>query len=266
MDNGSAVMRVGLGDIVSSVRRHDIWLHFALSDTKARYSRSTLGPWWITLGTAIGIIGLGLVWSAVMKVELSVMLPNLAVGLTLWYMISGVILESANCFFNQSATIKNYPLPLSLHPLRLLSKHLINFGHNISIIVLVFFIYGFPGWTDFLWSLLGLLILVINLFWVSILVATLGARYRDLGPSIDALMPVIFFLTPILYKKSDILGAAAWYQYNPVATLFSLVKEPLLSVPIGAVDYLSMALLGLAGWVITLMVFSRAKNNIVLWI
>jgi lipopolysaccharide transport system permease protein len=132
--------------------------------------------------------------------------------------------------------------------------------------VLVFFIYGFPGWTDFLWSLLGLLILVINLFWVSILIATLGARYRDLGPSIDALMPVIFFLTPILYKKSDILGAAAWYQYNPVATLFSLVKEPLLSVPIGAVDYLSMALLGLAGWVITLMVFSRAKNNIVLWI
>ncbi|MEW7858186.1 ABC transporter permease [Pseudomonas chlororaphis] len=259
-------MKEGITDIFASIARRDIWLHFAISDTKARYARSTLGPWWITLGTALGVIGLGLVWSAVMKVDLHVMLPNLAVGLVLWFMISGIISESSNCFTNQSAIIRNYPLPLSLHTLRLLSKHLINFSHNISIVIVVFFIYGFPSFVNFGWALLGFLLVVLNLWWISLLISTLGARFRDLGPSIDALMPILFFLTPILYKKSDVVSAAAWFQYNPIATLFSLVKNPLLSLPITPVDYANMAILGLLGWVLAIVVFGRHKKHIVFWI
>lgn len=72
-------MMEGLRDLLAAASRRDIWLSFALSDTRARYARSTLGPWWITLGTGLGVIGLGLVWSAVMGLELRTMLPNLAV-------------------------------------------------------------------------------------------------------------------------------------------------------------------------------------------
>ncbi|KAF2410645.1 lipopolysaccharide transport system permease protein [Pseudomonas antarctica] len=259
-------MREGISDLVAAISRRDIWLYFAISDTKARYARSTLGPWWITLGTALGVVGLGLVWSAVMSVDLHVMLPNLAVGLVLWFMISGVISESSNGFTNQAAIIRNYPLPLSLHTLRLLSKHIINFGHNISIVLVVFCIYGFPSLINAGWALLGLLLVILNLWWISLLVSTLGARFRDLGPSIDALMPILFFLTPILYKKSDVVSAAAWFDYNPIATLFSLVKNPLLSLPVHSLDYASMAVFSVVGWTLALAVFGRHKKHIVFWI
>ncbi|NWB87234.1 ABC transporter permease [Pseudomonas gingeri] len=259
-------MREGIRDLFESIARRDIWLSFALSDTRARYARSTLGPWWITLGTALGVIGLGLVWSAVMGVDLHTMLPNLAVGLILWFMISGVISESSNCFINQSAIIRNYSLPLSLHTLRLLSKHLINFAHNVSIVLVVFFLYGFPALVNFAWALLGFLLVILNLWWISLLVATLGARFRDLGPSIDALMPVLFFLTPILYKKSDVAASISWFAYNPIATLFSLVKNPLLSLPVVPFDYMSMAIFSLVGWVLAIAVFGRHKKHIVFWI
>jgi len=259
-------MKEGVRDLISAISRRDIWLHFALSDTKARYARSTLGPWWITLGTALGVIGLGLVWSAVMNVELHDMLPNLAVGLVLWFMISGVISESSNCFNNQVSIIKNYPLPVSLHTLRLLSKHLINFLHNSSIVLVVFAIYGFPTLANAGWSLLGLALVLLNLFWLSLLVSTLGARFRDLAPSIDALMPILFFLTPILYKKSDVSGTLAWFDYNPIAILFSLVKNPLLSLSFDPMDYLKMAAFSLVGWLLTVIVFSRHKKHIVFWI
>ncbi|EGH27062.1 hypothetical protein PSYMO_38463, partial [Pseudomonas amygdali pv. mori str. 301020] len=33
------------------------------------------------------------------------------------------------------------------------------------------------------------MIILINLSWLSLLISTMGARFRDLGPSIDALMP-----------------------------------------------------------------------------
>ncbi|KPX95224.1 ABC-2 type transporter [Pseudomonas meliae] len=259
-------MKEGMKDIIAALRRRDIWLHFAISDTKARYARSMLGPWWITLGTALGVLGLGVVWSAVMNVDLPTMLPNLAVGLVLWFMMSGVISESAGCFSNQAAIIRNYSLPLSIHTLRLLLKHLINFTHNISIILVVFFIYGFPSVENFLWALLGLLIILINLSWLSLLISTMGARFRDLGPSIDALMPVLFFLTPILYKKSDVVASVVWFDYNPIATLFSLVKNPLVSLPIIEQDYLNMFVLSVVGWCLVSVVFSRCKKNIVFWI
>lgn len=259
-------MKEGIRDLVTGLKRRDIWLYFALSDTKARYARSTLGPWWITLGTALGVIGLGLVWSAVMNIDLSKMLPNLAVGLVLWFMISGIISESSGCFSNQAPIIRNYPLPLSLHLLKLMSRHLINFAHNISIIIVVFIIYGFPTWQNLLTALLGFLIVLINLSWISLLIATVGARFRDLGPSIDALMPVLFFLTPILYKKSDVVSAAAWFDFNPIATLFSLVKNPLLSLPIAEFDYWSMVILAVVGWGVVLAIFGRYKKQIVFWI
>jgi lipopolysaccharide transport system permease protein len=259
-------MREGIKDLFESISRRDIWLHFAISDTKARYARSTLGPWWITLGTALGVVGLGLVWSAVMNVDLDSMLPNLAVGLILWFMISGVISESSNCFTNQSGIIRNYSLPLSLHTLRLLAKHLINFSHNIAIVVVVFCIYGFPSLVNFGWAVLGFLVILLNLWWISLIVSTLGTRFRDLGPSIDALMPVLFFLTPILYKKSDVVASVTWFDYNPIATLFTLVKNPLLSLPVAPGDYASMAIFGFCGWLVAVAVFSRYKKNIVFWI
>lgn len=108
-------MRNGIDDVLLAIKRFDIWLYFSISDTRARYARSILGPWWITCGAALGVIGLGLVWSAVMGVKLQAMLPNLAVGLVLWFMISGVLSESASCYTNQSAIIRNYSLPLCIH-------------------------------------------------------------------------------------------------------------------------------------------------------
>lgn len=259
-------MKDGINDVLLALSKSEIWFYFAMSDTKARYSRSVLGPWWITLGTALGVIGLGMVWSAVMGVDLAKMLPNLAVGLVLWFMISGVISESSNCFSNQAAIIRNYSLPISIHTLRLLMKHLINFGHNISIIVIVFLIYGFPTFQDTLWALLGLVIVIANLIWISLALSTLGARYRDLGPSVDALMPVLFFLTPILYKKSDVTASVAWFDYNPVATLFSLVKNPLMGLPVDPYDYLNMAILILVGWSFSMMIFGRSRKRIVFWV
>lgn len=259
-------MKAGINDIALAFTKSDIWLHFAISDTKARYARSILGPWWITLGTALGVIGLGLVWGAVMKINLQTMLPSLAVGLVLWFMISGILSESANCFTNQAAIIRNYSLPLSLHTLRLLSKHLINFSHNTSIVLVVFFIYGFPSMANTMWALVGILILLLNLCWMSIIISTLGARFRDLGPSIDALMPVLFFLTPILYKKADVVSSVTWFEYNPIATLFSLVKNPLLSLPVNPSEYFGMFGLSIVGWLVAIAILGQNKKHVVFWV
>jgi lipopolysaccharide transport system permease protein len=258
-------MLVGFADVSGALKRTDIWLYFALSDTRARYARSVLGPWWITMGTAIGVIGLGLVWSAVMHVEMATMLPNLAVGLVIWFFMSGVISESPACYVNQSSLIKNYKLPFFVHNLRLLSKHAINCAHNMVILIVVFSIYGWPDFANILWSLMGLVILAVNLAWISLLLSILGARFRDLGPSIDALMPILFFLTPILYQKTDLVGTSAWLDYNPITILFTMVKSPLTSAPEPA-SYVIMASCACVGWLTAISLLSIKKQKIVFWV
>lgn len=258
-------MLFGFSDVASALKRTDIWLYFALSDTRARYARSVLGPWWITMGTAIGVIGLALVWSTVMGVKTSDMLPNLAVGLIIWFFMAGIISESPSCYVNQSAIIKNYNIPLFVHNLRLLSKHLINCVHNLVIVLIVFMVYGWPAIDNIALSLLGMFILILNLAWVSLLLSILGARFRDLGPSIDALMPILFFLTPILYKKADIVGSSLWLDYNPISILFSIVKSPLT----GAAElnnYWIMASCAVVGWLIAGSLLSVKKQKIVFWV
>jgi len=79
----------------------------ALSDVRARYKRSVLGPLWLTLGTAAGSVGLGLLWSELLKIEAKDFVPSLTAGLILWQFISGVITESSTLYGRQAAIIRN---------------------------------------------------------------------------------------------------------------------------------------------------------------
>ena len=70
----------------------------AASDLRARYRRSVLGPFWMTLGTAAGTLGLGLVWSELLRMERASFVPSLTCGLILWQLLSGCILESTTTY------------------------------------------------------------------------------------------------------------------------------------------------------------------------
>lgn len=56
-------------DIVRALANMPAALFLSWSDTKARYKRSMLGPFWLTLGTAIGVGRLGFVWSTLFNMD-----------------------------------------------------------------------------------------------------------------------------------------------------------------------------------------------------
>lgn len=104
-------MYLAINDLLKSLRHLPLICHMAYSDTKARYKRSMLGPLWLTLGAAVGVVGLGLVWSQLLHQERSELIPSLTVGLLLWQFISGCVTESTSTFVRQSQIIRNLQLP-----------------------------------------------------------------------------------------------------------------------------------------------------------
>ncbi len=64
-------------------------IYLAWADTKARYKKSVIGPFWATLANVFGVLGLGLVWGHLLNQDMNTFIPQLTVGLIVWQLIDG---------------------------------------------------------------------------------------------------------------------------------------------------------------------------------
>ena len=138
------MFKSGLKDILTSLKNIKLALYLASSDIRQRYRRSTLGPFWITISTSFMIGRYDLKSGYTFKKQLAIFLPFLAVGLITWGFINTTLMEATSVFPSAEAVIKQLPLPLFLHVLRMLFRNLIIYFHNLIIIPLVIFFLSSP--------------------------------------------------------------------------------------------------------------------------
>lgn len=256
----------GLADLRRTFIALPLALYFAWGDTKARYRRSVLGPFWLVMGTAVGVVGLGFLWSQLLHVDKASFIPSLSVGLVVWQLISGCINEAPTIYVMNSKLIRNLRTPILLFPLQLILRQMINFSHNLIVVVVVLLIYPPPVNLSQLLLLPGIILVIGNLFWISSLVGLLGARYRDLGPLIGSFMPLLFFLTPVIYRPKQLAVSEYIAWLNPLTYLVSLIREPLEGVtPLPFVYIVSSALL-IIGTTLTLVLLSKKYGRIAFWV
>jgi lipopolysaccharide transport system permease protein len=253
-------------DLRDSLQRIPFVLHMALSDTRARYKRSVLGPLWLTTGAAIGVVGLGLVWSSLLNQSRSELIPSLTIGLLLWQFISACVTESPAVFVRQAHVIRNIRLPFFIYPFQLLVRHLIGLAHNLIILIVVLLIYPPPISTVMLLSIVGLFLVVANLLWIITLLGMLGARFRDIEQIVQAFMPIVFFLTPVIYK----IGHAGLNQsilwLNPFTYFMSIVRDPLFGQVPPTFVYVVVTSMVVCGWTLTIWFFNRRASRIAFWV
>lgn len=256
----------GVSDLIKGLRFFHSALYLAWSDTLARYRRSVLGPFWLTLGTAIGVVGLGWLWSSLLKIDRASFIPSLTAGLIIWQLLASCITEGTGIFVRQSSLIRNLQLPYSIHPLQLLFRHLINFAHNLLIYVIVALIFSVPiSWPTLL-VIPGMLLVSLNLLWMMLLLAMLGARFRDLEFAVASLIPLLFFVSPVLYRPGYLSGSAGVIWANPVSYLIEVLREPLLGNTPSGFAYIIVTGLLVLGWLFTLRLFNTRYNRIAFWV
>jgi ABC-type polysaccharide/polyol phosphate export permease len=259
-------MSLVINDLRDSLQRAPFVLHMALSDTRARYKRSVLGPLWLTIGAAIGVVGLGLVWSTLLNQSRSELIPSLTIGLILWQFMSACITESPSVFVRQAHVIRNIRLPFFIHPFQLLTRQLIGLAHNLIVLIVVLFIYPPPISTVTLLSIVGLILVVINLLWITTLLGMLGARFRDIEQIVQAFMPIVFFLTPVIYKTGHAGVNQSILWLNPFTYFMSVVRDPLFGQAPPMFVYIVVALMVVCGWTFTIWFFNRRASRIAFWI
>lgn len=256
----------GILDAIETLRFSSAALFLTWSDTKARYRRSVLGPFWLVLGTGIGVAGLGFLWSSLLKMDRATFIPSLTVGLIVWQLIAGCITESPVVFIRNAAAVRNLKMPFLFYPLQLVFRQAINFGHNLAVIAVVLAIFPPPISAIQLLSIPGIVLLFGNLLWLTTLIGLLSARFRDIEPLIAAFMPMLFFLSPVIYRPAHLGIHEQIVWLNPFSHFISLIRDPLQGVAPPLFVYgVSIAML-VVGWFSTFWFLGRKYGRVAFWV
>lgn len=261
-----AALNSGLHDAAQALRALPLVFFLAWSDLQARYRRTVLGPLWLTLATALGAAGLGLIWSELFKLDRAVFVPTLTAGLIMWQLLSGCVTEATTTFWRQASMIRNVQMPLSVYPIQMVVKHALNFLHVVPVYAAVVFIFKVPVNAN-TWLVIPCLLLTFaNLLWITMLLSMLGARFRDLEYLLGAAMPILLFLSPVFYRPNYLPISGTFIWLNPFSHLIELVRYPLLgTVPPDFVVLTNLGLL-LAGAAFTLVLFNAKRDRIAYWV
>jgi ABC-type polysaccharide/polyol phosphate export permease len=253
-------------DIKQALLCWRIIFYMAMSDLKARYKRTALGPLWITLGSAVGIGGLGFVWSEIMKIDRATFVPMLTVGLIFWQFIAGSITESTSLFYRQSALIRNLQLPISLYLFQQYCRNVLNLLHNLPVIIFVFLILGHSWNLNQLYVFPSFVLASLNLLWMMLLIGMVGARFRDLEQMIAMIFPLLMFFSPVFFKPSALGAMAKFIWLNPFSYLIEVVREPLLGNAPNIKVVFVCVLMAIIGWFFSLWMFNKKLHRIAFWV
>lgn len=196
-----------------------------------RYQGTLLGGLWVTLTTGATIAGLATLYSQIFGASLKEYFPYVALGLVVWGLMTTIINDGASVFLAAAGTFTQSPVPKSLFVIKSLGVAAIGLAYKLVVVTLVIIGVGLqPSLTDIATALLGVALIFWTGFWLALGLGTLGARFRDVGQLVAAVITFAFFVTPVIWEPSR-LGEYQWVAfYNPLAHFINIVRGPIMGL------------------------------------
>ncbi len=253
-------------DIQESVLASSLWLTLGWQDIKQRYRRSVLGPFWITLSLGITILVMGYLYAKLFRQDIRMYMPYLASGMVIWSLISTVINESATVFIQAEGIIKQIPMPFGIHVLRMISRNVIVFFHNLVVLAIVMIVFHVnPGWKIFLFPG-AIFLIILNSYWVGILLGILGTRFRDIVQIVASVVQILFFLTPVMWTSSSIQHKVWIIECNPLFHVFTIARNGIFGGNVPFRSWAIVLLMTAIGWAVAFRMLVRYRARIAYWL
>lgn len=255
-----------LGDVREGIFGTTVWLYLAWQETKQRYRRSLIGPFWMTISTGVMLGAMGPLYGRLFNQEVGPYFQHLAVSFVVWIFISSSINESCTAFTSAEGFIKDVKLPFTVHLMRVLARNLIMFAHNLPVAIVVLCVFPPEKISALPLAIFGLLLVLTNMFWLGLVLAILCARFRDIPQIVASIIQVAFFLTPIIWQAS-MLGPRKYItDINPLYHLVEVIRTPMLGHYPDNLSWLFVTVMATAGWCLAILLFARFRPRIAYWV
>ncbi len=214
---------------------HELWRHRALvwalarRDLVARYRGTALGFLWTFLHPLLYLGVYSLVFDHVAPVGVERYPAFLFAGLLPWTWFSSSLLVSTTSILADAPLVKRAAFPASVPSAVVATGSLVNFLLGLPVLFLVL---AFEGVRPTAWVLALPVPIALQFLLglgLGLGVSALTVRFRDVGQLAAALMPLAFFLTPIVYPAERFpREAAAFLWINPLALLTQSYRSILI--------------------------------------
>jgi lipopolysaccharide transport system permease protein len=239
-------------------------------DLRGRYVGSALGTFWSIAQPLLQLVTYTFVFATVMKVRVAATAGSdvpfvlfLACGLFPWLAIQEAILRSATCLVDNPTLVKRVIFPVEVLPVELACGAMV---HQLIATVLVLGLMAVLGFSPRASLLVMPFLLIVQLILavgIGLGVAALHVFFRDTAQALGVLLPIWFYLTPILYP-SDLVPPFLQpvLALNPLTPLIQAYRDALLYgvVPTGGIA-LQLAATALVAFALGAVVFSRARGE-----
>ncbi|MCC8417484.1 MAG: ABC transporter permease [Rickettsia endosymbiont of Bryobia graminum] len=208
------------------------WAHLGWFDILSRYRRTIFGPCWIVLLTVINISVIGFVYGTLFKVPLHNFIPYMAIGLITWLWISTSIIEASSAFVSYKFVLLNQEIRPTSILIRVLFRNLIIFFHNCVVILLICLFFHLPLSPALFFVLPGMFLATNIIYVLSIPIAFICTRFRDLSQVIVIFINLGFLITPVIWFPHILVEREYIVYLNPFTHIINLIRLPILgSIP-----------------------------------
>ena len=243
-----------------------VWFHLAWQDIRLRYRRSIIGPFWITLSMGLFVCAMGPLYGKLLHQEIGPYFQYIVVSFIIWSFLASQINESCTAFIGAEGFIKQIKMPLSIHLHRVMARSVIMLAHNLLVVIIVLFFFPPKQFVTLLLAPVGFALVLINLAWIGFVLSILCARFRDIPQAVTSVMQLVFFLTPIVWKRELLGNHAIVADLNILYHFMEIIRAPLLGAYPTRLSYAFVIVSALIGWTVALLLFRRFRSRIVYWV
>jgi lipopolysaccharide transport system permease protein len=217
---------------------------------------------------AAQIFAIGIVFGLIFKTPIQEFLPFLAVSLITWTFISGSIVDGSLAYVNSEAQIKQLRIQHYVFAIRSIWKNALMFCHHLVIIPVVFLIFFRAPNLAMLLALLGVLLTIAFLLSVTVVLAFINARYRDVQQILSSGMMMVFYITPVIWQPNLIPSGVAHLLLglNPFYHFLQVIRLPLLGQTPTLENWLVSTFVTIGAAVIAYFVSKKLKDRLAYWV
>ena len=161
--------KVSFSDISLGIKKFNFWTTYGLNDIKAKYRRTKLGQWWITLSVALFLFIIGGFFKGAFYADFDIYLAYLSVGYISWLFMQDCVNGGCNILIQSKSFLLQKSWPISVFIFRFIYREIIILLHHAVLLIPIFLWLGYlPGMSSIILSLCGLILTMFTAIWVSL--------------------------------------------------------------------------------------------------
>lgn len=236
-----------------------------LRDLRVRYRGSVLGYLWSMMNPLLYMGILSFVFAHLMRFKIENFPLFILSGILSWNLFQQSLSVGVHSIVANGSLLRKVRVPASLFPAVSVCSVLVNFVLALGPFIIIALLTGLQltGWI----FLLPVIVLpyVVFIYGISLVLASLNVSFRDIGHTLEPLLTMLFYGTPIVYPMTSL---PEQYQkivmLNPVAHFVGAFRDVLFEgrSP-GSTTVVLLFALAVASLVIGISVYRSQRDSFV---